>query len=319
MMKFLTSIALPAYVLDQLSKWWIVTHYALMPSPDNLEQFPEVITRTAFLPEAVDVIPGWFQIVYWANTGAAFSMGHGRNAFFIGLSLVGVALFGAVLLLYRETNLAPNPNALEFSSLRRAFKRVLSHPQSRQFLGVCVLLQIAVVLLVVNAPRLFKSAFDIEGLSFALLFAVGAVGIILGQLTSNRIIARIGVLATLRGAIAVLGITSFAMWVSAQTGYTSAAVFTSLLFVFNMTFLVVFTNSVSLVLDPHRDIAGVASALLGCITQLVGNVCALLLMPWIDGVMTTWSLVQLVLVAAAVVTVWSYRPRLDVSRSTSNG
>ena len=42
-------------------------------------------------------------------------------------------------------------------------------------------------------------------------------------------------------------------------------------------------------------------------------------MPWIDGVMTTWSLVQLVLVAAAVVTVWSYRPRLDVSRSTSNG
>ena len=90
-MKFLAAIALPSYVLDQLTKWWIVTHFALVPSPENLERFPDVITRTAFLPEAMEVIPGWFQIVYWANTGAAFSMGHGRNAFFIGLSLVALA------------------------------------------------------------------------------------------------------------------------------------------------------------------------------------------------------------------------------------
>lgn len=88
MMKFLAAIALPAYALDQLTKWWIVTHFALVPSAENIERFPEIITRTAFLPESMDVIPGWFHIVYWANTGAAFSMGHGQNAFFIGLSLV---------------------------------------------------------------------------------------------------------------------------------------------------------------------------------------------------------------------------------------
>lgn len=251
-------------------------------------------------------------------TGVGLIALGGWRATFVGLSLVGVALFSAVFLLYRETNLTPNPNALEFSSLRRAFTRVLTHPQSRQFLAVCVLLQIAVVLMVVNSPRIFKSAFDIEGLSFALLFAVGAIGIVVGQLNSNRLIARIGVLPTVRGAIAVLGVTSFLMWATAQTGFTSAAIFTVLLFVFNMTFLVVFTNSVSLVLDPHRDIAGVASALLGCITQLVGNVCALLLMPWIDGVMTTWSLVQLVLISSVVIAVWIYRPRLDVSRSATN-
>ena len=175
------------------------------------------------------------------------------------------------------------------------------------------------MLLVVNSPRIFKSAFGIEGLSFALLFAVGAVGIIIGQLASNRLIARIGVLPTLRGAITVLGITSGLMWLTAETGLTSAAIFTALLFVFNMTFLVVFANSVSLVLDPHRDIAGMASAVLGCVTQLVGNVCALLLMPWVDGAMTTWSLVQLVLVATAVVAIWAYRPRADPSLGVANG
>ena len=100
-MKFLAAIALPAYVLDQLTKWWIVTHFSLVSTPENLEQFPEVFTRTVYLPEALDVIPGWFQIVYWANTGAAFSMGHGRNAFFIGLSLV--TLVGLLIAWTRKT------------------------------------------------------------------------------------------------------------------------------------------------------------------------------------------------------------------------
>ena len=252
-------------------------------------------------------------------TGVGLIALGGWRATFVGLSLVGIALFSIVLLFYRETNVAPNPDALEFGSLRRAFTRVLTQPQSRQFLGVCVLLQIAVVLLIVTAPRIYKSAFGVEGVSFALLFALGAIGIIIGQLTSNRLIARIGVLPTLRGASALLGLTCTATVITTQTGLMSAGVFTSLLFIFNMTFMVVFTNSVSLVLDPHRDIAGVAAALLGCVTQLAGNVCALLLMPWVDGAISVWSLIQFGLVAVAVAAIWTYRPRLDTSLGVLNG
>ena len=72
-MKFLAAIALPIYALDQLTKWWIFTHYALIPSEANLAKFPEAIARTEHLPLEADVIPGWFQIVHWGNTGAAFS------------------------------------------------------------------------------------------------------------------------------------------------------------------------------------------------------------------------------------------------------
>jgi signal peptidase II len=66
--KFLLSIALPLYVLDQVTKLWIVKHFVLH------EQRP--------------VIPEFFDLVYFANTGAAFSAFTGNNAFFIGLSLV---------------------------------------------------------------------------------------------------------------------------------------------------------------------------------------------------------------------------------------
>ncbi len=86
-MKFLASIALPAYALDQLTKWWIFTHYALRPDEKNLAQFPDVIAKTAHLPLDADVIPGWFQIVHWGNTGAAFSFLSDHPWVFIVISI----------------------------------------------------------------------------------------------------------------------------------------------------------------------------------------------------------------------------------------
>jgi len=69
-MRFLLSIALPAYALDQATKWAILA----ASGHDTHWMHP--------------VIPGFFDLVYWQNTGAAFSIGAGNNAFFIGLSLV---------------------------------------------------------------------------------------------------------------------------------------------------------------------------------------------------------------------------------------
>lgn len=73
-MKFLLAIALPLYALDQATKLWIV--------------------RTFTFHEQRTVIPNFFDLVYFGNTGAAFSAFTGNNTFFIGLSIV--ALIGLV-------------------------------------------------------------------------------------------------------------------------------------------------------------------------------------------------------------------------------
>ena len=86
-MKFLAAIALPLYALDQLTKWWIFTHYALRPDERNLALFPEAVAKTAHLPLDTDVIPGWFQIVHWGNTGAAFSFLSDHPSVFIVISI----------------------------------------------------------------------------------------------------------------------------------------------------------------------------------------------------------------------------------------
>ena len=69
-MKFLAAITLPLYALDQATKWWIIRHLVLH------EERP--------------VIPNFFDLVYFENTGAAFSAFTGNNTFFIVLSAVAL-------------------------------------------------------------------------------------------------------------------------------------------------------------------------------------------------------------------------------------
>lgn len=70
-MKFLASVTLPLYALDQATKWWIVHHFEL--------------------GERRTVMVDFFYLVYLGNTGAAFSVFTGNNAFFVALSAVALA------------------------------------------------------------------------------------------------------------------------------------------------------------------------------------------------------------------------------------
>lgn len=76
-MKLLLLLTLPLYALDQLTKWLV------------LRSITEHV-------EEVAVIPGWFSLVQWHNTGAAFSLLSNNNPFFIGLSLVALIVLAVL-------------------------------------------------------------------------------------------------------------------------------------------------------------------------------------------------------------------------------
>jgi len=69
----LLAVTLPLYVIDQLTKWAI------------LAKFPY---EGAFEP----VIPGFFDLGRWHNTGAAFSIMSDSNFFFVGLCVTALAV-----------------------------------------------------------------------------------------------------------------------------------------------------------------------------------------------------------------------------------
>ena len=77
-MKWILSLSLPLYALDQITKYWILRHLA----PDaNLA-----------------IIRRWFYLVNVTNTGAAFGSFKNNNAFFIVLSLIAMVAVLYILL-----------------------------------------------------------------------------------------------------------------------------------------------------------------------------------------------------------------------------
>ena len=101
------------------------------------------------------------------------------------------------------------------TGLLQSLRRIADHPQSRYFLVIAAATQFGIISFVANGPRFFKSAFGIDGLEFALLFAATGLGIVLGQIANNRMIARLGVLATTRmAAFVLLAVTALVVLLS---------------------------------------------------------------------------------------------------------
>ena len=88
-------VTLPLFLLDQLTKWAVF--YTIKPEEG-----------------LVPVIPGFFYLVHWYNTGAAFSVFSERNWFFIVLSLTAI---GVILVLARRDLFADRLSRLGWAFL----------------------------------------------------------------------------------------------------------------------------------------------------------------------------------------------------------
>jgi MFS transporter, DHA1 family, multidrug resistance protein len=209
-----------------------------------------------------------------------------------------------------ETNPRPDAAALKPHRLLRSLGHIVRHPQSRYFLLIAAATQFGIVSFVANGPRFFKSAFGIEGLEFAALFAATGLGIVLGQITNNRLIARLGVLATTRlAALILLAVTALVVLLL-LAGVMTGLLMAGLMFVFNTSFLVVMANAASLVIDPHREIAGLASSAYGFFTQITASVLALATVPLFEGALLPWAVSMLAVTATVFALLTVYRPSM---------
>ena len=234
----------------------------------------------------------------------------GWRAIFLGMAIFAILLLVFAAVWFQETNAAPDPSALQPKRLLHSLGRIVRNRQSRYFLIVAAATQFGIISYVANAPRFFKSAFGIEGLQFALLFAATGLGIILGQLANNRMIARLGVLATTRVASFVLPVVMGIVVLLLLGGFLPGPLFACLMFAFNTSFMVVMGNAASLVIDPHRQMAGFASSAYGFFTQMTASIVAVLTVPFFDGRLLPWSLSMLGVAASVFAALVAYRPTL---------
>jgi MFS transporter, DHA1 family, multidrug resistance protein len=236
---------------------------------------------------------------------------------FAGMTVFAGVLLAAGALRLHETHTQPDPAALETSRLVASILTVLRHPQSRFFLCIAGVLNYAIVSTVSNAPRIYDEAFGITGLGFAAAFAATALGILLGQMLNARVIRHQGILQSTRMAACVMTAVALIMAAVVQWASLTAVTFTALLFLFNAAYLIVMSNSSSLIIEPHKSIAGLASSLYGFISQTIGGMLTLLTLPVIRGDLGRWTIGQLGIAAIVLVALWVYRPHDAAARIAS--
>lgn len=230
---------------------------------------------------------------------------------FIGMAIYGAGLAAMVLTQLQETNKSPDRAAIAPARLMSATGRVFANRQSRYFVLLSGINSFAILSYVTNAPRLYKSAFDVEGLAFTAMFAATGAGIVAGQYLNARLISRLGVMAATRTSALVLASTAILIALLSVLGWISLAMFAGLMLIYNASFLMVMSNAVSLVIDPHREIAGVASSTVGFVSQFVSSILVFATLPLFQGALVPWSLGMVVVTGIVAVAIVAYRPRSD--------
>ncbi len=230
---------------------------------------------------------------------------------FIGMAIYGAGLAAMVLTQLQETNKSPDRSAIAPARLMSATARVFANRQSRYFVLLSGINSFAILSYVTNAPRLYKSAFDVEGLAFTAMFAATGAGIVAGQYLNARLISRLGVMAATRVSALVLASTAVLIALLSLLGWISLGTFAGLMLIYNASFLMVMSNAVSLVIDPHREIAGVASSTVGFVSQFVSSILVFATLPLFQGALVPWSLGMVVVTGIVAVAIVAYRPRSD--------
>ena len=230
---------------------------------------------------------------------------------FIGMAIYGAGLAAMVLTQLQETNRSPDRSAIAPARLWNATARVFANRQSRYFVLLSGINSFAILSYVTNAPRVYKSAFDVEGLAFTAMFAATGAGIVAGQYLNARLISRLGVMAATRTSALVLASTAVLIALLSLLGWISLGTFAGLMLIYNASFLMVMSNAVSLVIDPHREIAGVASSTVGFVSQFVSSILVFATLPLFQGALVPWSLGMVVVTGIVAVAIVAYRPRSD--------
>ena len=219
-------------------------------------------------------------------------------ALFVG-AIGACALFG-----YRETQTAPDRDALRPARIKAGIVRIATHPQSRFFVVISAISYITIISYIANASLLYIDALGMTVMGFAIVFALTGFGIVLGQYLNSLAIHRWGPVTAIWIAAVVQVAVMISMVASIAFDWFNVVSFTLNTFAYFLCFQTIYANGASLTLDPHKEIAGLAASFFGFSAQFTGTVAFTVLGLHYRGDPMVWALQMLglssIVVAALV-------------------
>lgn len=232
----------------------------------------------------------------------------GWRAIYASLAVWAV-LLAMMLVFIPETLKHSQRDALSPRVFRANTIRLLRHPQSRRFLAVSVTAMAAMLLIITSAAPLYEANFGLTGFAFASYFALHGTGIVIGQWANRRLIPRVGVV---RAALIGAGVLTFAaslILMVALGGAMTPVLLTGLLIFYATSYLIVYSNAAAMVLDPHGDIAGFSTALMGFMSQIGASMIVSVLVIFIGGSLVAWALALTAICLVCLVQIGTWKGR----------
>ena len=234
----------------------------------------------------------------------------GWRTIFLAMAILGIALLAVGIFRLHET--IPSKKIWNVKSMWDASRRFISHRQSRTFFFISACMATVIYFYLINVSQLFHEGFGVSNAFFSISFSVIGLGIIIGQIINRKSIPRIGALTCSIYALSFLTITPMIILTTSYAEILNVYGFIILMLIFSAAFSAVFSNAISLSIDPHGDIAGFASSLIGFGTAAIGTLIASLLSYWCDGDLNKWAFATLCVSVSALIALLAYKKTENV-------
>jgi len=247
----------------------------------DLHTGPEATRLMAMVMLVISVSP---MLAPLAGSGLLL-LGSWRLIFgFLALAALASLLLTAFLL--RETLAPANRVPARPKQLVQGFARLL---RDRDFMGLTFVGGFAMAsffVFIASASFVYTEQFGLSPTGFSLAFAINAIGFFAASQTAASLGERFGMERVIRVAVTAFAAITSLLFAIALAGYATLPVIIAMLFLGNAFLGVVMPTTMVMALDPHPDIAGLASSLGGTLQMLAGGLMIALAGPFFDGTAT---------------------------------
>jgi len=185
-----------------------------------------------------------------------------------------------------ETLRVENRTPARPAVLAKGFWRLLRDPA---FMGLTLIGGFSMssfFVFIASASFVYTQEFGLSPTGFSLAFALNAVGFFGASQMAAALGERFGMARVVGTAVAAFAAVTTLIFLVALAGHATLPVIIAMLFAGNAFLGVVMPTTMVMALDPHPDIAGLASSLGGTLQMLIGGAMMALAGPFFDGTAT---------------------------------
>ncbi len=244
----------------------------------DLHTGPEATRMMAMIMLVISVSP---MLAPLAGTGIMALAGW-RSIFGV-LALAALASLALTVFALPETLPPEKRRPVRARALLRDARRLLG---DRTFMGLTLTGGFGMAsffVFIASASFVYVESFGLSPTQFSIAFAVNAIGFFASSQVAAGLGMRYGMERVVLRAVIGFAAMTAALFLVTLAGFGSLPVIIAMLFLANSFLGLVIPTSMVLALDPHPDIAGLASSLGGTLQMLAGGVMIILAGPFFDG------------------------------------